>query len=317
MSGKKLITIFGATGNQGGSVVSTFLNDPKLKNDWAVRGVTRDATKDSAKALAARGVDVVSADLNDKASLVKAITGSYAVFAVTNYWELLDTNVEIQQGKNIADAAKEAGVKLLIWSSLYNVTKLTNGALPHVFHFDSKALVEDYIRELGIPATFFMPGFYMTNLPGGMFRSSPADKSWTLGLPISSNAIIPMYYTADTGKYIKAAVLNQDKVLGKRLLAATAYMTGQEIVDGFKKVFPESGKTAKYFEVPEEAFRGALKGMGRPDFVVDEMYENMKLMDTFGYFGGDSLDWTHSLLEDPLTTWEEYAKTAAGFAEAR
>jgi uncharacterized protein YbjT (DUF2867 family) len=60
MSGKKLITVFGATGNQGGSVVDTFLNDPKLKGHWAVRGITRDATKDSAKKLQSRGVEVVS-----------------------------------------------------------------------------------------------------------------------------------------------------------------------------------------------------------------------------------------------------------------
>lgn len=60
MSGKKIITVFGATGNQGGAVVETFLNDPKLNNDWAVRGVTRDVSKDSSKKLAEKGVEVVS-----------------------------------------------------------------------------------------------------------------------------------------------------------------------------------------------------------------------------------------------------------------
>lgn len=60
MSGKKIITIFGATGGQGGGIVSTFLNDPKLKGEWAVRGVTRDVTKESAKKLAAQGVEVVA-----------------------------------------------------------------------------------------------------------------------------------------------------------------------------------------------------------------------------------------------------------------
>ncbi|KAI0126513.1 NmrA-like family protein [Xylariales sp. AK1849] len=317
MSGKKIITVFGATGNQGGAVVKTFLDDPKLKNDWAVRGVTRDVSKDSSKKLADKGVDVVSADLNDKASVVKAISGSYAVFAVTNYWEKLDMDLEIQQGKNIADASKETGVQHLIWSSLFNVKKLTNGVLSDLYHFDSKALVEDYIREIGIPATFFMPGFYMTNLPGGMFKPSPPDNSWTLGLPIPAKSIFPLYYTGDTGKYIKAAVLNREKVLGKRIYGATAYMTGQEIVDVFKNVYPESGKSAKYFEVPDELFRGHMKSEGSPDFVIEELHQNMRLMNEFGYYGGDSLDWSHSLIEDPLTTWEEYAKNAPGFAEAK
>lgn len=60
MSGKKIITVFGATGNQGGGVVDAFLNDSKLKNDWAARGITRDVNKESSKKLAAQGVEVVT-----------------------------------------------------------------------------------------------------------------------------------------------------------------------------------------------------------------------------------------------------------------
>lgn len=60
MASKKIITVFGATGKQGGSIVEKFISDPKLKDEWAVRGVTRDVSKDSAKALASRGVEVVS-----------------------------------------------------------------------------------------------------------------------------------------------------------------------------------------------------------------------------------------------------------------
>ncbi|KAJ8125414.1 hypothetical protein O1611_g8225 [Lasiodiplodia mahajangana] len=123
MSAKKIITVFGATGNQGGSVVKHFLNDPQLKSTWAVRGITRDVSKESAKKLISQGAEVVAADLNDKASLIKAIQGSDTVFAVTNYWEKLDMKLEEQQGRNIADAAKETGVKHLIWSSLLDIEK--------------------------------------------------------------------------------------------------------------------------------------------------------------------------------------------------
>ncbi|KAJ2997917.1 hypothetical protein NUW58_g495 [Xylaria curta] len=159
MSVKKIITVFGATGNQGGAVVKQFLNDPQLNNTWAVRGITRNVSKDSAKKLASQGVEVVAADLEDKDSLVKAIAGSDTVFAVTNYWEKLDAKLEEQQGRNIADAAKETGVKHLIWSSLLDITKLSNGKLSRVYHFDSKAHVEEYVRALGIPATFFRKHF--------------------------------------------------------------------------------------------------------------------------------------------------------------
>ncbi|KAK3393940.1 NmrA-like family-domain-containing protein [Podospora didyma] len=313
MASKKIITVFGATGAQGGSVADTFLTDLRLKDDWTVRAVTRDTTKESSKKLEAKGAEVVAADINDKASLVKAMSGAHAVFAVTNYWEKMDARLEVKQGKDLVDAAKETGVQQFIWSSLLNITKLSNGKLSNVYHFDSKADVEDYAREVGIPATFFLPGFYMSNVPGGMFRPSPPDNNWTLSFPITPNASIPVFDTDDTGKFIKAAVLNRDKLLGKRIYGATEYMTPAEMVEGFKKVFPEAGKTATYYQLAPETFKDALKSMGMPDFAALEMLENFLLFDQFGYYGGASLDETHALVEDKLTTWTEFIKNSPKF----
>ncbi|KAI1292742.1 hypothetical protein F5Y03DRAFT_375254 [Xylaria venustula] len=315
MSAKKIITVFGATGNQGGAVVKQFLNDPKLNSAWAVRAVTRDVSKDSAKALASQGAEIVAADLNDKTSLVKAVAGSDTVFAVTNYWEKLDMDLEEQQGRNIADAAKEAGVKHLIWSSLLDVTKLTNGKYSRLYHFDSKAHVEEYIRKLGIPASYFMPGFYMSNIPGGML--SKQGENWVFSLPIAPESPIPLYNPADTGKYVKAIVDNKEALLGKRFLGATEYLTAQGVVDTFKNVFPEAGKTAAYFETPKDGFYAFMKGTGMPDFAVDELYENMVLMQDFGYYGGESLDESLGFVADKLTTWAEFAKNAPAFADLK
>lgn len=142
------------------------------------------------------------------------------------------------------------------------------------------------MRELGIPASFFMPGFYMANLPGGMFRAAE-DGSWVLGMPMPSTAPIPMYATADTGKYVKAMVLHREQVLGRRILAATAYMAGDEVVGGFQKVFPAAGATAQHFDVPKDVFFAEMKSQGSPDFVVEDLYETMRLMPDFGYYGGD------------------------------
>ncbi|UQC88037.1 Pex13 protein [Colletotrichum lupini] len=312
---KKIITVFGATGAQGGSVVNIFLNDAKLSKDWQVRGVTRDAAKDSSKALAAKGVEVVAADLGDKASLAAAVKGASAVFAVTNYWDKMDKELEIQQGKNIADAALEAGVEHFIFSSLLDVNKLSKGALPDVYHFDSKAAVEEYIRTTSLPATFFLPGFYMANLPGGMFRQTPPDNAWGLSLPVPASAPIPLFDAAtDTGKFVKGIVLHREKVLGKRVYAATSYVTAGEAVEAFKKVYPEAGKTARFNELTHEQFKGALKGQGMPDFVAEEMLQNMRLLDEFGYYGGEKLDESHAIVEDKLTTWEEHVKNAKAFS---
>ena len=83
---KKLLTIFGATGNQGGSVVATVLGSQSLSSKYSLRAITRDTTKPNAQALASKGVELAQADLNDPASIAAAIKGSHGVFAVTNYW---------------------------------------------------------------------------------------------------------------------------------------------------------------------------------------------------------------------------------------
>ncbi|OLN84354.1 NmrA-like family domain-containing protein 1-like protein 5 [Colletotrichum chlorophyti] len=296
---KKIITVFGATGLQGGSVVDIFLKDAKLKSEWAVRGVTRDVTKDSAKALEAKGVEVVSADLGDKESLAAAVKGAYAVFAVTNYWDKLDKDLEYQQGVNIVDAA----------------LVLSNGVLPDVYHFDSKAKVEEYIRKTSLPSTFFLPGMYMSNFPGSSFRPTPPDNAWSLNLPIPETSPIPFFDPGpDTGKFVKAIVLNREKLLGKRVLASVGYTTVGDAVEVFKKVFPEAGKTARYNQISHDQFRGALGATGLPPFAVEELLQNFRLLDEFGYYGGAELEESIALVEEPLTTWEEHVKNAKAFA---
>ena len=176
--------------------------------------------------------------------------------------------------------------------------------------------MEEYARSVGIPATFFLPGFYMSNIPGGMFRRSPPSNAWTFTLPVSANAPIPLFDTKDTGKYVKAAVLNRDKLLGKQILGATEYLTTGQVVETFKKAFPEAGKDASFKQVPAEAFKEVLvKAQGMPDFVAQEFLENMLLLDQFGYYGGASLDETHNLVEDHLTTWAEHLRSSPKWGE--
>lgn len=99
-------------------MIEAVLNNADLKKIFTLRGVTRDTTKPAAQALAAKGVELVNANLNDIDSLQAAIRGSHAVFAVTNYWETGSKDTEIKQGKNVVDASIREGVHHLIWSSL-------------------------------------------------------------------------------------------------------------------------------------------------------------------------------------------------------
>ncbi|KAE8152729.1 hypothetical protein BDV25DRAFT_54909 [Aspergillus avenaceus] len=314
---KNTIVVFGATGKQGGSVVESILNDPKAASQFQIKAITRDVNKDSAKALAAKGAELATANLNDKESLRSVIKGAYGVFAVTNFWEIFSAEVEVQQGKNIAEVSKEEGVQHLVWSSLLNVNKLTNGVLSKVYHFDGKAEVEEYIRSLGIPATFFLAGFYMANVPGASFRPMP-DGSYALSMPFGDDAPIPLFATEfDTGKFVKGIYLNRDATLGKRIYGATNYATPAEMVRGFQKVFPEAGKNAKFNQISHEAFKGIMAATGAPEIIQEEMLQNMRLMPEFGYYGGDSLDASLAIVDEPLTTWEEYIKQAPAFASLK
>ncbi|PVH83435.1 putative NmrA-like family domain-containing protein 1 [Cadophora sp. DSE1049] len=310
MAAKKVLVVFGATGVQGGSVVKAILGDSKMRENWTVRGVTRDVSKPSSKALESLGAETIAADLNNVSTLQNALKGAYAVFAVTNYWESQSAEVEMKQGKAMADAAKEAGVQHFVWSSLLNVSELTKGVLTKVLHFDSKANIEKYIRSTGMPATYFMPGFYMSNLQGDAFRL--VDNDWTFALPIPTSAPIPLLNTADdVGKFVKGILLNREKVLGKRIYGATDYYTIDDIVKDFKEQFPEAGKTAKAVELSHQAYKDALGSKGTPAEIQEELLQNMRLLSEFGYYGGDSLDESHSILVDKLTTWKEFMATKA------
>jgi hypothetical protein len=162
-----------------------------------------------------------------------------------------------------------------------------------------------------------MPGFYMSNLPGGMFRQQPTGE-YAFSLPIPGSSPVPLFDSEDdTGKFVKGILLNREKVLGKRILAATKYYTCDEIVELFKKTFPEAGKTAKYNELPHEVFKGAMMSFGQSAFAAEELLQNMRLLNEYGYYGGEALEESKEILQEPATTWEEYIKKAKAFAELK
>ena len=116
MSEKKVIAVTGATGAQGGGLVRAILADPD--GGFAVRALTRDANSDSAKQLAAAGAEVVAADLDDEASIERAFTGAYGAFCVTFFWAHFSPEKELAQAGAMARAARNAGLKHVIWSTL-------------------------------------------------------------------------------------------------------------------------------------------------------------------------------------------------------
>ena len=140
--------------------------------------------------------------MGSKASISEAIKGSHTVFLVTTPSFTTQESLELVHGKNVADVAKEQGVEHLIYSSLLNVTNETNGRLKHVAHFDMKADVEQYIRSKGIPSTFVLPGYFMTNYSAFQMLRKGADGVYNLTYPVSDKAKFPLFDAgADTGKF--------------------------------------------------------------------------------------------------------------------
>src|SRR6188472_2710633 len=122
MADRKLIAVFGATGAQGGGLARAILDDPD--GGFAVRAITRNVDSDKARALAARGAEVVAADLDDPESLQRAFDGAYGAYCVTNFWEHFSPEKEKAQARNLAQAAKTAGLRHAIWSTLEDTREL-------------------------------------------------------------------------------------------------------------------------------------------------------------------------------------------------
>ena len=142
---------------------------------------------------------IFEADLSNKSSVTEALEGSDTVFLVTNYWESAKYDIEFSQGKNVADAAKELGVKHLIFSTLLHVGKETKGRLSHVPHFEAKADIEEYIKKIGVPASFYLPGYFMSNFKQSVRKGE--DGSLSFAMPVSKDAKFPLIDIAeDTGK---------------------------------------------------------------------------------------------------------------------
>ncbi|KAL5113182.1 hypothetical protein ACEQ8H_008952 [Pleosporales sp. CAS-2024a] len=300
----KIITVFGATGNQGGSVITQLLKDSSIAQEYKIRAVTRDTSKPAAQELVKKGVEVVTADLNSKDSLRAALKASHTVFLVTNYWETANPEVEKSQGKNVADVAKELGVQHLIFSSLLNVTETSKGRLTHVPHFDGKADIEQYIRDSGVPATFYLPGYFMSNIERVVQSGQDGVLTWALPLP--NDTKMPLIdIQSDTGKFVKAIIKNRASLLGARIFGAQAFYTPTEILDLITQV---TGKKTQYYHIDEATYKSYL-----PESVAQEFLENHLFMQDPGYYGGEGLDKSHETLQDKLVSYKEYIEATGAF----
>ncbi len=220
----KIIAVAGATGQQGGAVARKLLED-----GWKVRALTRDPNKPAAQALASAGAELVSGDMDSRSELEAAFQGAYGVFSVQNFWLAnVGYDGEIQQGKNVADAAKAAGVQHLVYSSVGAAHRGMGQK-----HFDSKWIIEQYIQALDIPYTILRPAAFFENfnwerpaISNGIFNA--------LGLrPEKERQLIAV---EDIAVFVALAFANPDQYLGRTIELAGDALTESQIADIFARV---------------------------------------------------------------------------------
>ncbi|KAL2851920.1 NAD(P)-binding protein [Aspergillus pseudoustus] len=267
----KILTVVGATGAQGGSVVSSALKSGAYK----VRGITRNVKSAAAQALAAQGVEMVAADANDLASLVKAFEGSHAIFVVTDFFASFATHgveetvaIESTQGINCAKAAsKTATLEHYIWSTLPDNQKISGGKYS-VPHFESKVKVDEYIRRdkaLLSKTTFLFITYYATNILMPMFTPTffkPAGKHVQL-LPMAEDAPITTLgaTTINTGTYVLAILKQPHLTLPARtVLAETETRTAKDVVKLWSEV---SGTPAEFASISLDHYDNLWPKWGR------------------------------------------------------
>jgi uncharacterized protein YbjT (DUF2867 family) len=259
MADKKIIAVVGSTGSQGGGLVNAILNDPN--GGFAARAITRDPSKDKAKALAAKGAEVVKADLDDVESLKKAFAGAYGVYGVTNFWEHFSGEKEKAQAKNIAEAAKAAGVKHVVWSTLEDTRKLMtpdDKRMPflqekyRVPHFDAKAEANAYFA--GLPVTYLVTSFYWDNfyLFGlGPKKGDDGKYSWTLPM---GNAKVAGIAAEDIGTTAYGIFKADQQYIGKTVGIVGENLTVKEMADKLGKGLGVG--SVQYNAVEPDAYRG-------------------------------------------------------------
>lgn len=264
---KKIIAVVGATGLQGKGVVNALIKDGSFK----VRAITRNPDKYQGNA-----DEVVQGDLTALESLTNAFKDAHGVFVVTNFWEGAD---ELAQGKTAVQAAKNAGVKHFVWSTLPNVEKISNGKFD-VPHFTGKAKVDALIKNSGFEYyTFVQPPFYFQNLIGQMGAQPQQDGSMGWTLPIDpAKKVIHMADINDLGMVVAGAFLKPEKVgNGSYLALATELNSFNDVLDAFK----ENGKEYTFNQVPGDVFSSFFEGAG-------EIAQMLAYFESHTYMGPNS-----------------------------
>jgi uncharacterized protein YbjT (DUF2867 family) len=258
MAKQKVISVVGATGSQGGGLARAILSDPE--GGFVCRAVTRNPSSDKAQALKAEGAEIVKADLDDVASLETAFAGAYGAFCVTNFWEHFSAEKEKAQAKNMAAAAKTAGLKHVIWSTLEDTRKLMapgDKRMPflqekyRVPHFDAKAEADAFFA--GLPVTYLVTSFYWDNLyTFGLGPKKAEDGAYGWVLPMGDKRLAGIA-AEDIGRVAYGIFKAGPEYIGQTVGVAGEFLSLARMAFMLSKAL---GIEVNYEAVEPDAYRG-------------------------------------------------------------
>lgn len=266
---EKLVVVFGATGQQGGSVITQLLTDP----NYAIRGVVKNTTSPSAQELTKLGVEIMDADLQDASSLDEVMEGAYAVFAMT-IPEYAGAKIdEVTQGKCLVDAAKRAGVRHFVWSTLANVERESGGRFK-VKAFTDKALVQEYAQQAGFEyLSLPMPCFYFQNFLA-LAKPLKQNGKFLFVMP-SELKVVYGWDVRDIGVVVHSMLEDPAKFNNVEMPLCSQMAPVEDLAKQFTEV---TGLPAEIKALPAAKLREA----GEMPEAIIEMFEWFA---AFGYFG--------------------------------
>jgi len=230
----KTVLVTGATGRQGGAVIRHLLS-----GGWKLRALTRNPDGAAARALAAKGIEVVRGDLEDLDSLARAIRGVHGVYSVQDFWAV-GKRREIRQGKNLAEAAHTARVEHFVYSSVGGVERNSG-----IAHWESKWEIEQHIRKLGLPATMvrpaaFMENYYIDSVEIALLKGKLMD-------PIRADKPYQTIATDDIGAFVALAFSQPEEFIGLEIEIAGSELTNRQAAEVFSRVL---GKPVRFQHLP-------------------------------------------------------------------
>jgi len=198
---KQLIAVIGATGQQGGGAVRAL----RARGEFTVRALSRNVDKHHVLA-----DEIVEADLDRPETLEAAFQGVHGIFLVTNFWN--KGTDERKQATAAVDAAKNAGVKHLVWSTLPNVEAISGGKF-NVPHFTVKAKIDSIVKEAEFTHhTYMIAPFYYQNLVGALAPQKQTNGSLGWALPLDPSVrCIHMGDIAELGNIVARAFAHPDQ----------------------------------------------------------------------------------------------------------